>query len=93
MSYDIGEKVGIENTRFWVPLSLTAEQKRGISGAVDTERVANELPMMQIASSWVVSADPDEVVARTRSYVEAASRISCCTHPAVTRRGCSMGRE
>ncbi|GAA1024920.1 hypothetical protein GCM10009565_33180 [Amycolatopsis albidoflavus] len=35
------------------------------------ERVADELPMSQIASRWIVSADPDEVVERIRPYVDA----------------------
>ncbi|UQS25964.1 glucose-6-phosphate dehydrogenase (coenzyme-F420) [Amycolatopsis thermalba] len=71
VSYDTDEKAAIENTRFWAPLSLTAEQKHGISDPVDMERVADALPMTQVASRWIVSADPDEVVDRIRPYVAA----------------------
>ncbi|MGW4593665.1 glucose-6-phosphate dehydrogenase (coenzyme-F420) [Amycolatopsis thermoflava] len=71
VSYDTDEKTAIENTRFWAPLSLTAEQKHGISDPVDMERVADALPMTQVASRWIVSADPDEIVDRIRPYVSA----------------------
>ncbi|MFE3175746.1 glucose-6-phosphate dehydrogenase (coenzyme-F420) [Amycolatopsis sp. NPDC059090] len=71
LSYDIDAEAAVANTRFWAPLSLTAEQKHGISDPVDMERVADELPTSQIASRWIVSADPDEVVERIRPYVDA----------------------
>ncbi|MFD4255389.1 glucose-6-phosphate dehydrogenase (coenzyme-F420) [Amycolatopsis thermoflava] len=71
VSYDTDASAAVANTRFWAPLSLTAEQKHGISDPVDMERVADELPMTQVASRWIVSADPDEVVARIRPYVDA----------------------
>ncbi|MBN9748032.1 glucose-6-phosphate dehydrogenase (coenzyme-F420) [Amycolatopsis sp. A1MSW2902] len=71
LSYDTDAEAAVANTRFWAPLSLTAEQKHGISDPVAMERVADELPMSQIASRWIVSADPDEVVERIRPYVEA----------------------
>ncbi|WP_134729946.1 glucose-6-phosphate dehydrogenase (coenzyme-F420) [Amycolatopsis nivea] len=71
LSYDTDAEAAVANTRFWAPLSLTAEQKHGISDPVAMERVADELPMSQIASRWIVSADPDEVVERIRPYVDA----------------------
>ncbi|MBB1158436.1 glucose-6-phosphate dehydrogenase (coenzyme-F420) [Amycolatopsis dendrobii] len=71
LSYDTDAETAVANTRFWAPLSLTAEQKHGISDPVAMERVADELPMSQIASRWIVSSDPDEVVERIRPYVDA----------------------
>ncbi|MFD5249972.1 glucose-6-phosphate dehydrogenase (coenzyme-F420) [Amycolatopsis sp. NPDC058340] len=71
LSYDTDARAAAANTRFWAPLSLTPEQKHGISDPVDMERVADELPLSQIASRWIVSADPDEVVAKIRPYVDA----------------------
>lgn len=71
LSYDTDAETAVANTRFWAPLSLTAEQKHGISDPVGMERVADELPMSQIASRWIVSSDPDEVVERIRPYVDA----------------------
>ncbi|WP_409464995.1 glucose-6-phosphate dehydrogenase (coenzyme-F420) [Amycolatopsis sp. GA6-003] len=71
LSYDTDTEAAVANTRFWAPLSLTAEQKHGISDPVAMERVADGLPMSQVASRWIVSSDPDEVAERIRPYVEA----------------------
>lgn len=35
------------------------------------ERAADALPIERIASRWIVSADPDDAVARIMEYVEA----------------------
>ena len=61
----------MENTRFWAPLSLTAEQKHGVDDPLEMERLADELPIEQVAKRWIVSADPDEVVAAVKPYVDA----------------------
>ncbi|ATY11990.1 glucose-6-phosphate dehydrogenase (coenzyme-F420) [Amycolatopsis sp. AA4] len=71
LSYDTDAEAAAENTRFWAPLSLTADQKHGVSDPLAMERAADELPMSQIASRWIVSSDPDEVVERIRPYVDA----------------------
>ncbi|MGW7536008.1 glucose-6-phosphate dehydrogenase (coenzyme-F420) [Amycolatopsis sp. NPDC054798] len=71
LSYETDAETAVANTRFWAPLSLTAEQKHGISDPLDMERAADALPVSQVASRWIVSADPDEVVERIRPYVDA----------------------
>ncbi|MBB3664426.1 coenzyme F420-dependent glucose-6-phosphate dehydrogenase [Prauserella sediminis] len=71
LSYDPDPATAAENTRFWAPLSLTAEQKHGLSDPVDIERAAEGLPIEQVASRWIVSVDPDEVTQRISSYVDA----------------------
>ncbi|TKG72450.1 glucose-6-phosphate dehydrogenase (coenzyme-F420) [Prauserella endophytica] len=71
LSYDTDPRAATENTRFWAPLSLTPEQKHGISDPVDMENVADELPIEQVAGRWIVSTDPEEVVERVRPYVNA----------------------
>lgn len=71
VSYDPDPEAARENTRFWAPLSLTPEQKHGISDPVVMERVADELPISQVASRWIVGSDPDEIVERIRPYVDA----------------------
>jgi coenzyme F420-dependent glucose-6-phosphate dehydrogenase len=71
LSYDRDHGTALENTRFWAPLSLTPEQKHSVDDPVEMERLADELPIEQVARRWVVSSDPDEVAAAVRPYVEA----------------------
>lgn len=70
VSYDTDATAALENTRFWSPLSLSAEQKHSITDPVEMERAADALPIEQIAKRWIVGSDPDEVVAGIRQYVD-----------------------
>ncbi|GAA1832483.1 glucose-6-phosphate dehydrogenase (coenzyme-F420) [Pseudonocardia ailaonensis] len=71
LSYDRDADVALENTRFWAPLSLTAEQKHTVDSAVEMERLADELPIEQVAKRWIVASDPDEAVAQIKPYLDA----------------------
>lgn len=71
VSYDRDHATALENTRFWAPLSLTPEQKHSISDPLEMERVADALPIEQVARRWVVASDPAEVVEQVRPYVRA----------------------
>lgn len=71
MSYDRDPSAALENCRFWAPLSLTAEQKHSVGSAVEMERLADELPIEQVARRWIVASDPDEALAQITPYVEA----------------------
>lgn len=71
LSFDLDADQALEHTRFWAPLALTAEQKGGLEDPREIERAGDELPIEQVASRWIVSADPDEVVDKIRPYVEA----------------------
>jgi coenzyme F420-dependent glucose-6-phosphate dehydrogenase len=71
MSYDRDPDVALENCRFWAPLSLTAEQKHSVGSAVEMERLADELPIEQVAKRWIVASDPDEAVAQIKPYMDA----------------------
>ena len=71
MSYDRDRDTALENCRFWAPLSLTAEQKHSVDSAVEMERLADELPIEQVAKRWIVASDPDEAVAQIKPYVDA----------------------
>ncbi|GAA5127803.1 glucose-6-phosphate dehydrogenase (coenzyme-F420) [Haloechinothrix salitolerans] len=71
LSFDPDPRQALENTRFWAPLSLTAEQKAGIEDPAEMEKAANALPLEQIARRWIVTADPDEAVAEIKPYVDA----------------------
>lgn len=70
-SYDRDPKLALENTRFWAPLSLSQEQKHSVGSAIEMERLADELPIEQVAKRWIVASDPDEAVAGLAPYIEA----------------------
>ncbi|HEY5858592.1 MAG TPA: glucose-6-phosphate dehydrogenase (coenzyme-F420) [Aldersonia sp.] len=71
ISYDTDPEAAMENTRFWAPLSLTAEQKHSIEDPIEMEAAADALPIEQVAKRWIVGSDPDDVVTRIQPYVEA----------------------
>jgi coenzyme F420-dependent glucose-6-phosphate dehydrogenase len=71
ISYDTDAATALENTRFWAPLSLSAEQKHSIEDPIEMEKAADALPIEQVARRWIVSADPDEAVALVKPYVDA----------------------
>ncbi len=69
ISYDPDPKTALENTRFWAPLSLTAEQKHSIDDPIEMEKAADALPIEQVAKRWIVASDPDEAVEKVGQYV------------------------
>ncbi|MCR6485198.1 glucose-6-phosphate dehydrogenase (coenzyme-F420) [Amycolatopsis sp. OK19-0408] len=71
LSYDRDHEKALENTRFWAPLSLSAEQKHSVTSAEEMERLADELPIEQVAKRWIVASDPDEAVAQIKPYLDA----------------------
>jgi coenzyme F420-dependent glucose-6-phosphate dehydrogenase len=71
ISYDRDPAAALENTRFWAPLSLTPEQKHSVTSATEMERLADELPIEQVAKRWIVASDPEEVVKQFQPYIDA----------------------
>lgn len=71
ISYDPDPQLALENTRFWAPLSLTAEQKHSVDSSIEMERLADELPIEQVAKRWIVASDPDEAVEAVKFYTDA----------------------
>jgi coenzyme F420-dependent glucose-6-phosphate dehydrogenase len=71
MSYDRDRQRALENCRFWAPLSLSAEQKHSVNSATEMERLADELPIDQVARRWIIASDPDEAIEQIRPYVDA----------------------
>ena len=69
ISYDPDPELALENTRFWAPLSLSAEQKHSIEDPIEVEKAADALPIEQVAKRWIVSSDPDEAVDKVADYV------------------------
>ncbi|MFE3191155.1 glucose-6-phosphate dehydrogenase (coenzyme-F420) [Nocardia sp. NPDC059240] len=71
ISYDTDPVLALENTRFWAPLSLTAEQKHSITDPIEMEAAADALPIEQIAKRWIVASDPDQAVEQIKPYLDA----------------------
>ena len=71
LSYDHDAEFALEATRFWAPLSLTPEQKHSVQSSAEMERLADELPIEQVAKRWIVASKPDQAVEAIRPYVEA----------------------
>jgi coenzyme F420-dependent glucose-6-phosphate dehydrogenase len=69
ISYDPDPEWALENTRFWAPLSLSAEQKHSIEDPIEMERAADALPIEQVAKRWIVASDPDDAVEKVGQYV------------------------
>lgn len=71
MSYDRDPERALENTRFWAPLSLTPEQKHSVDSPAEMERLADELPIDQVAKRWIVASDPESALAQLQPYLDA----------------------
>ena len=75
ISYDPDPQLALENCRFWAPLSLTADQKNSVNSSTEMERLADELPIEQVAKRWIVASDPDEAVEKATSSGSRTWRI------------------
>jgi coenzyme F420-dependent glucose-6-phosphate dehydrogenase len=71
LSYDHDPDAALKNTRFWAPLSLTPEQKHTVDSAEEMERLADELPIEEVAKRWIVASDPQTALAQIKPYVDA----------------------
>jgi coenzyme F420-dependent glucose-6-phosphate dehydrogenase len=71
LSYDHDADFALNETRFWAPLSLTAEQKHSVHSSQEMERLADELPIEQVAKRWIIAAKPDEAVEAVQPYLDA----------------------
>ena len=70
LSYDRDPALAMENTRFWAPLSLTAEQKHGLSDPAQVEAASDGLSIEQVASRWIVASDPEAALAQIKPYLD-----------------------
>lgn len=71
LSYAATREEAMEDTRFWAPLSLSAEEKHRLDDPVEMAAAADRLPIEQVALRWIVATTPDEVVDAVRPYVDA----------------------
>jgi len=74
VSFDHDRERALQDTRNWGALALTPEQKSGVEDPIEMQRLADELPVEQAASRWIVSTDPDEHVEKIRHYVDLGFR-------------------
>ncbi len=71
LSYDTDPELALENTRFWAPLSLSAEQKHDLTDPIEMEKAADALAIEQVAKRWIVGSDPEETTAKIGEYIDA----------------------
>jgi coenzyme F420-dependent glucose-6-phosphate dehydrogenase len=71
LSYDPDPDAALENTRFWAPLALTAEQKGGLEDPLEIQRAGDALPIEQVASRWIIASEPDDAIEQIKPYVDA----------------------
>ena len=86
ISYDPDPERALENTRFWAPLSLTPEQKHSVDSSVEMERLADELPIEQVAKRWIVASTPDEAIAQIKPYLDAGLNHLIFHNPGADQR-------
>lgn len=73
VSFDADHDRAMADTRIWAALALPAEDKVGIETPLDMER-ASEKVVDQAHRRWIVTTDPDEVVAKVKPYVDLGFR-------------------
>jgi coenzyme F420-dependent glucose-6-phosphate dehydrogenase len=74
VSYDPDRTRALNDTRFWAPLALTAEEKASVEDPTEMQRLGAELPIERAAARFIVSDDPDEHVDRIADYIEMGFR-------------------
>ena len=70
LSYDTDPEQALQNTRFWAPLALTAEQKAGLHDPIEMQTAGAALPIEQCASRWIVASAPEDAVAQIKPYLD-----------------------
>ncbi|MET0987825.1 MAG: glucose-6-phosphate dehydrogenase (coenzyme-F420) [Steroidobacteraceae bacterium] len=70
VSFDTDRTRALNDTRYWGALALTPEEKMNVEDPLEMERLADALPVERTASRWIVSNDPDEIVAGIRPYLD-----------------------
>ena len=74
VSFDPDRERALADTRYWGALALSSEEKTGVEDPVEMQRLADALPVERTASRWIVSADPDEHVAKIVEYLDMGFR-------------------
>jgi coenzyme F420-dependent glucose-6-phosphate dehydrogenase len=87
LSFDLDQDRALAATRFWAPLSLTAEQKLAYEQPAELEATADDLPIEQVAKRWIVASDADEATAAIEEYVLAGFTHLVFHGPGADQRG------
>jgi coenzyme F420-dependent glucose-6-phosphate dehydrogenase len=74
VSFDTDKQRALEDTKYWAALALSAEEKVSVEDPVEMEKLADALPVERTAKRWIVSTDPDEQVARIKTYADLGFR-------------------
>jgi coenzyme F420-dependent glucose-6-phosphate dehydrogenase len=74
VSFDTDRQRALEDTREWAALALSAEEKVSVEDPIEMEKLAAALPIERTASRWIVSTDPDEHIAKIKTYVDLGFR-------------------
>ena len=74
VSFDTDRQRALEDTKEWAALALSADEKVSVEDPVEMEKLAAALPIERTASRWIVSTDPDEHVAKIKTYVDLGFR-------------------
>jgi coenzyme F420-dependent glucose-6-phosphate dehydrogenase len=69
VSYDTDPELALRNCDWWAALALSAEEKSGVEDPLEMERLA-DAHRDRAGSRFIVSADPQEIVAGIAPYVE-----------------------
>jgi coenzyme F420-dependent glucose-6-phosphate dehydrogenase len=95
LSYAPTREEALENTRFWAPLSLPAEDKHRLDDPLEMAYAADKLPIEEVAKRWIVATTPEEVVDAVRPYVDAGFDHLVVHAPGADQRGflTSFGRD
>ena len=71
LSYAPTREEALENTRFWAPLSLPAEDKHRLDDPLEMAYAADKLPIEEVAKRWIVETSPEGVLDAVKPYVDA----------------------
>lgn len=74
VSFDTDRQRALEDTREWAALALSADEKVSVEDPVEMEKLAATLPIERAASRWIVSSDPDEHIAKIKTYLDLGFR-------------------
>jgi coenzyme F420-dependent glucose-6-phosphate dehydrogenase len=69
VSYDRDAAAAEEACRWWAALALSGEEKSGVEDPIEMERLA-DAAADRASTRFIVSADPDAIVAGVEPYVE-----------------------
>src|SRR3954454_14845061 len=69
VSYGRELEVAMQATHWWAALALTPEEKEGVEDPMEMERLADSA-LDRAHTRFIVSADPQEVAAKIRPYVD-----------------------